>query len=482
MDTRLIIKNATALGVSGILSKVITAVVGIIITRYLGPGPYGDYSAAYAFVGFFILFAELGISQLMVQDGSRDPSLLPRYFGNILFFKTLLSVLCYFLMLIFMYPAGYNHTVKSLIIFIGVAVCFNALNQSVYNYYQAVQKNYLSAWFQILTTILIAIFTMVIVYRGMDIVAITIGYLSSYIIISFVLYLALRKEIKPELQLKSLPNMVKRGLPFGIHRILYYMFAQISILILSLFVSNVELGIFSAAYKLMLVLISIPSLMTSAVYPVLYQLGESDTNKHQNVIEKVFKFLSAVGIAGSTLIFVLADPLIKWLYAGKFNDSIPILMIVAWLLAFECMSFSLGDVLTTTNRQWQRTILQGSALIILFILIVVLYPYLGVYGAAYAVILVEAYLFLGYIILVRRGVYKIRIWRQLYRTMIAALLMAGTAWILRGLHPVISAAVAGTVFCLVIVAIDRDFRRIGAYAIEKILSIVRRSSSKQPKP
>lgn len=474
MDTRLIAKNAAALGISGVLAKAITAVVGIAVTRYLGPGPYGDYSAAYAYVGIFILFSELGISQLMVQDGSRDPSVLPRYFGNILFIKIILAILCYICMIIFMYPAGYSVTVRTMVLFVGIAVGFNALNQSVYNYYQAVQKLYLAAWFQFLTTVLIALFTMVIILAGMGVVAITFSHLSSYIIISFLLYLALRKEIKPQLELGSLPRMVKQGLPFGIHRIFYYMFAQISILILSLITTNVELGIFSAAYKLMLVLIFIPSLMTSAVYPVLYQLGESDQNKHRDVIEKVFKVLSAIGIAGSTLIFVLARPLTQWLYAGKFNDSIPILMIVTWLLAFECMSFSLGDVLTTTNRQIQRTILQGSALVILVLLIVLLYPSFGIYGAAYAVIAVEGYLFLGYLLLVRRGVYKIRIWRQLPGTLAAASLMAGTAWILKSLHPVMASAIAGTVFCIVLVVLDKDFRRIGSYALRQAYRLLKK--------
>jgi len=82
LDTRLIIKNAAALGISGILAKAVTAVVGIFVTRYLGPGPFGDYSTAYAFVSIFILFSELGISQLMVQESSRDAAVLPRYFGN----------------------------------------------------------------------------------------------------------------------------------------------------------------------------------------------------------------------------------------------------------------------------------------------------------------------------------------------------------------------------------------------------------------
>lgn len=468
MDTRLLAKNATALGVSSILAKSISAVVGIWVTRYLGPGPYGDYSAAYAYVGTFILFSELGISQLMVQEGSKDPGVLPRYFGNTLFVKSLLCVLCYIAMLIFMFPAGYNETVKTMIVFVGIAVCFNAIDQSFYNYYQAVQKIYVSAAFQFLTTVLIALFTVVVLVAGLGVVSITFTHLFSYVIITILLYFALRKDIKPKVDFPSMSGMVRGGLPFGVHRIFYYLFTQFSILMLSLTVTNVELGIFSAAYKLILILIFIPSLMTSALYPILYQLGDTDRSQHQGVIEKIFKVLAAVGIAGSTLIFVLADPLLTWLYDGKFNESIPIMMIVAWFLALECMSFSLGDVLTTTGRQMQRTIVQGVSLVLLALLIFVLNPILGIYGAAYGVIIAEIFIFLAYYFLVRKNVYKVRLWRQLPSTLVAAVLMAGVAWLLHDFHPLISASVAGVVFCGVLILIDRDFRKIGTFILKRV--------------
>lgn len=355
-----------------------------------------------------------------------------------------------------------------MVIIVGIAVSFNAINQSIYNYYQAVQKIYLAALYQLLTTILIAIFTVVVLVAGLGVVSITFTHLLGYAITTILLYLALRKEIKPRVEFPTMTNMVVHGLPFGIHRIFYNVFTQFSILALSWTATSEEVGIFSAAYKLILILVFIPSMMTSALYPVLYQLGATDRDQHQGVIEKVFKALSAVGIAGSTLIFVLAGPLTVWLYDGKFNESIPILMIVSWFLALECMSFSLGDILTTTGRQMQRTIVQGVALVLLAGIIFALKPLTGVYSAAYAVILVEIFIFFAYYYLVRKNVYKIRLWRQLPSTIISSLLMAGTAWLLMDFHPLLSASVAGLVFCIAIVAIDQDFRKIGAYVVKKV--------------
>lgn len=470
MDTRLIAKNATVLGIAGVLAKAITAVVGIFVTRYLGPGPFGDYSAAYAYVGTFILFCEIGISQLMVQEGSRNPSVIARYFGNTLLSKSVIAVLIYGLMLALMIPAGYSAPVQSMIIILGLAVAFNEINQSVYNYYQTKEQMYKSAGFQLLTTALIGALTVVVIMTGLGVVAITATHLVSYIVTSVLLLIALRGKVRPTVNLGQLPAMIKNGLPFGVHRIFYNMYFQLSMLMLSLLSTNIELGIYSAAFRLVLVLVFLPSLMASAIYPVLYKLGVTDKSKHQETIEKFFKFLSGIGIPISALLFVLAEPILVWLYDGKFNESVPIMMIVCWFFTLECMSFALGDVLTTTNKQSARMVIQGAAIALLFALILVLYPRWGIYGAAYGMVAAEAFIFLSYYLTVRLKVYRIKIWRHLPTVIIASAMMGVSAYALSGLHPLISSFVSGLVYLAVIMAIDRDFRMVGTFVLRPLLS------------
>lgn len=243
MDTRLIAKNAAALGISGLAAKAIAAIVGIWVTRYLGPGPFGDYSIAYAYVTTFILAAEMGISQLMVQEGSRDPAVLPQYFGNALLFKAFIAVIVYLLMLGFI-PAGYSGNTKWMIVILGMAVGFNALNQTVYNYYQATQEMYLAAFYQFFNTLLIGVLTMGVIFLNRGVVAITVTHLLSYIVISVLLWLALRGKIKPRVVMDEMKRMVVSGLPFGIHRLFYLFYFQLSILVLSLICTNVEVGVF----------------------------------------------------------------------------------------------------------------------------------------------------------------------------------------------------------------------------------------------
>lgn len=468
MELRLVLKNAAALSVASVLSKVITAVVGIGVTRYLGPEIYGEYSSALAFVSTFILFADFGLSNYMVQEGSRDERVLPLFLGNTLLFKVFTSLALYLLMLVLMFPAGYNQSIRSMVIVLGLASALNALDASVYNYFQAKQQMYFAAVYQFLSTFLIGALTILVVVTQGTVVMITAAQLITAMLISLALYAHLRRQLRLEFDFSRLAGMLRQSLPYGMAIIFLFIYFQISMFMLSLMRPPIEVGIYSAAYRLISVLLFIPGILTSVIYPVLFQLGVESKEKHRGTIEKIFKVLSGVGIPGSVLLFVLAAPLLTWLYNGRFSESIPILMLLSWVFALECLSYSLGDVLTTTDRQWTRAQIQGSAALLNIAINLYAIPRYGIYGASVATLITEVYVFAAFYWVVRRYVYKIQIWRQLPVIILASLGMGLTAYWLRGLHPLASASLAGAVYLIILVGLDKDFRRIGGYLLRRL--------------
>jgi O-antigen/teichoic acid export membrane protein len=463
-----IAKNAFALTAANVLAKIVTGVVAVFLTRYLGPDAYGGYSIALTYAGTFIVFAELGLSQLMVQEGSRRPAALPEYLGNALLVKTVLAAAAYALMLVCARPAGYGVQVQNLIVFAGLGTAVNAVCQSVYNYYQAVERMAVAAFYQLLTAILLAGFSAAVILASLSVRAVLISQLAVYLAVGVLLTLALRGRIRPQPRPRALPAMIRQALPFGVHRMFYYLYLQMSVLLLSFSgATTYEVGIYAAPYRLIQLLLFIPSTLTSALYPVLYQQGLGDRSGHRQTTEKICKLLVGIGLPGSVLLSVLAAPFIRWLLGEQFIASAPVLTLVAWLLALECLSFSLGDVLTTTNRQTQRMAVQGAGLLALLLFMPLGYRLAGLTGIAAVVLAVAVLIFLGYYALVRRNVYPISIWRQMLPIGAAALVTAGAAWCLRGWHPLAAAAAAACLYLALLGLIDSDFRRLGALVFRR---------------
>lgn len=468
MELRLVLKNAAALSVASVLSKAISAVVGISVARYLGPESYGEYSVALAFVSTFILFSDFGLSNYMVQEGSRDESVLPLFLGNTLLFKMFTALAIYVLMLVLMHPAGYNQSIQSMVIVLGLASGLNALDSTVYNYFQAKQQMYFAALYQFLSTFLIGVMTILVLLKKGNMVMITLSQFVAAVVISLMLYAHLRRHLRLEFDLGQLLKMLKAGLPYGIAVIFLYVYFQIDMFMLSLMLPPLEVGIYSAAYRLVAILLFIPGILTGVLYPILFQLGVESKEQHRGTIEKIFKVLSAVGIPGSVLLFVLADPLITWLYNNRFPQSIPIMMLLSWFFALECLSFSLGDVLTTTNRQWTRAWIQGSAAVLKVVLNIYAIPRYGIYGASVATLITELFVLVLYYVIVRRQVYKIQTWRQLPVVVFASISMGLAAFFLRHLHPLASASIAGILYLIILISLDRDFQRIGGYILRQV--------------
>ncbi|KLU66907.1 colanic acid exporter [Desulfosporosinus acididurans] len=462
MELRLVLKNAAALSLASVLSKAITAVVAIAVTRYLGPDIYGEYNSALAFVSTFILFVDFGLSNYMVQEGSVDESVLPLYLGNTLAFKTFTSLAIYALMLILM-PAKFDLAIRNMVIVFGVASALNALDSSVYNYFQAKQQMYYAAVYQFLSTFLIGLLTIMVVLGKGNVLMITFAQLAATLLVSILLYIHLRRSIRLKFNGRLLVKMLRKGLPFGAAAIFLYVYFQIDMFMLTLMSSNREIGIYSASYRLIAVLLFIPGILTSVIYPILFQLGVESRDKHRETIEKIFKVLSAVGIPGSVLLFVLANPLLSWLYHYRYQETIPIMMILCWFFALECLSFSLGDILTTTNRQWTRAWIQGGAALLNIGINLYAIPRYGIYGASVATLITELYIFVMYYGVVRLKVYKVRIWRQLPIIVLASAVMAAVAHFLRHLHPLLSGGIAGIIYLVILISLDRDFQRIGGY-------------------
>ena len=77
----------------GELSNLLLFLLGFLAARLLEPEGFGQYSAAFAFVGLFRILPDFGMSYASALSISRERSLASRLVGNLLGFQAVLSVL-----------------------------------------------------------------------------------------------------------------------------------------------------------------------------------------------------------------------------------------------------------------------------------------------------------------------------------------------------------------------------------------------------
>lgn len=461
-----------SLSIATVLARAISAIVGIIVTRYLGPTSAGEYTIALTYVSTVLLFTDFGMGQLMVQDGSRDPRKLPVYLGNTLAFRIILIAIVNVASYFIAKPLGYNLNIQTMIIIFGIANGLGALNNMIYNYFQARQEMYIAALYQFLSTFFIGLGTILVLVKQLGVIQISLVQPVVIAVITLLLYRTVVKVNPLRVEWSAMGVMVRGGLPFGISYLFYYIYFQVATFMLSLMRTTAEVGTYSAAYRLMSVLLFIPGIVTSVLYPILYQLGAGDMEKHKQTVEKIFKFLTAIGLLISLLFFLLADPIIYFLYGAKFAAAGPALKLLSWFFLLEAMSFTIGDVLTTTNNQWTRTLIQGSAALGNVILNYFMIKQWGIYGASAATLITEVFILLAYLFAVRKKVYDITIARQLPGVLLAGLGLCAVVLLLPNANFFVSAFLAGIVYLILLDRLDKDVHKVFRYILSR-LRIVR---------
>jgi O-antigen/teichoic acid export membrane protein len=197
-------------------------------------------------------------------------------------------------------------------------------------------------------------------------------------------------------RVKKLYYMFRQALPFGLAGMLLLIYLQIPIVMLSMVKSKAEVGLFSAAFKLIAALYFIPRIISSVVYPILFQLGARDLDRHKRTYVTLFRFLSSFGLPISLALFLLAEPIIYFLFGAEFKGTINILRVLSWLFALQCMSYPLADALTTADFQWHRTFMHGITAGLCLIFCSFLIPQYGAFGAGLAILFTEFITLCGY--------------------------------------------------------------------------------------
>ncbi|MFC1958259.1 oligosaccharide flippase family protein, partial [Chloroflexota bacterium] len=121
-----IAKNAAALYTAYIVNALLGLFLSILIARMLGDVTFGKYSFALAFTALFAILPA-GFNTLLVREVARDKSLAPKYLGNILVIKTILSIFIFGLIVLTIYLMNYPSDTRTAVIIFGIHVGFTAL-------------------------------------------------------------------------------------------------------------------------------------------------------------------------------------------------------------------------------------------------------------------------------------------------------------------------------------------------------------------
>ena len=378
--------------------------------RYLGAAGFGILSFALAFTGIFGVFADLGLSTLMVREVARDKSLASKYLGNIAVMKIFLVTITFGLIALTINLLGYPEQTIKVVYLVALSVIFGAFSGMFYSIFRAYEKmEYQSAGY-ILSSILMLSGALFAISQGFSVVGFaSIYFLVSAIVLGYSFVVSVWKFAKPKIEFdwSFWKQTIKEAWPMGGMAVCVMIYFRIDAVMLSLMIDDTAVGLYSAAYRLSEISTIIPAMFMTSVFPVLSKYHEDSKSSFTSTYGKSVKYLLYLALPMALIVTLLARPIVNLIFGSEFSGSVIALQILIWAAAIMYVTMVLGTTFVTANKQMLHLKLAIVATILNIVLNLIVIPKYSYIGASATTVATEAFgLFVGAFFLNRLG-YKL---------------------------------------------------------------------------
>jgi len=184
-----------------------------------------------------------------------------------------------------------------------------------------------------------------------------------------------------DLPLSDLPDW-KSTAVLGTALLMYQAFYSIDTIMLGGMTDSVQTGLYSAAYRLLLLVLAIYYFIMQAVYPRLAAIPEA--RRGFQMLRQPLLFAVAAGIAAAIVMAFARRPLIELLYGHAFVASASIAGPLLFAIPLDFVTSVLFTVLVAWDHPVRVIAATGTAVATNVLLNIFLIPRYGALGAAYA--------------------------------------------------------------------------------------------------
>jgi O-antigen/teichoic acid export membrane protein len=452
-----IVKNTSILFISQILSYVLGFIYYVYAARYLGVASFGILSFALAFSGICGIFMDLGLSTLTIRDVARDKSLASRYIANVAIIKIILVLITFSSIVLVVNLAGYPQITINVVYIITLSTILNTFSQIFVSIFQANEKMEYPATGTVLNGILMLMGVIFAIYNEWNLIAFSLIYLFASSV-NFVYYFIICKIKLVSPNIKNIDGSffkpkLKEALPFGLTSIFSTIYVWIDSVMLFFIQGNQAVGLYSVAYQFIMVLLFIPLVISSALFPVMSKLFLSYQNSLKFIVNKYLKLMLLIGIPMGVGTTLLAPEIIFFTFGQDYSGSVIALQILIWATVLTFATTAYVKLFESTNKQATLTkiTLIGALLnVILNLLLIPIYSYIA---ASINTVITEFMILSIIVILVQKAGYlnqrKIII-TNLIKIIIASLIMGIFIWLFKGLNLLILIPISVFLYLLMV--------------------------------
>jgi O-antigen/teichoic acid export membrane protein len=384
--------NTTLAFVTRIIAKFSDVLLFIIIARYLGPDDAGIFRLGKTYLTLALAFSALGLDELLVREVAPRHNDSNRYLVNFLGLRLLLATITYGMLAaaVLSLPITPTAQATAVILIYTLALFAEAaffVLETIFIAYERLLAPTIAAavngGVKLIGGLLILTITQDIVATAWIIPFGSVLSILVFIPALFRLYRLYPQQRTARLdwrfsiaQLKQMPGFMMIG-------IFYNLNAQQDIILISIFLTETELGYYGAAQSILMGTLMLSAAVRTAIYPIMTRYYTYTPHKLPHLYHKLYQYL-IIGILPITaLICLLGGPIVTLIFTDTYTPATLALQIMIWELLFTFLHIPNARLMLVSDRQKQLGWITGLSMMLNLLLNIWLLPRYGLNSAAF---------------------------------------------------------------------------------------------------
>lgn len=465
-----IAKNTLFQASGKILSSLCSLFAVALITRYLGPALFGEYSTSIAFLQVFGILVDLGLTLVTVSMISEKDANTKKILDNLFSFRILSAFFFMALAPVAVIFFPYPGIVKIGVLVGAGAFFFNAVNQVLIGLFQKELQMAKVAFAEIANRLIFLILTGIAVVFNFNLIAF-LGAMAAGNLINFIiLYLFAQKIVKINFgfDFSVWKEIFRRSWPIAAGIALNLIYLRADIFILSLYKSATDVGFYSASYKVIDFLTAFPYMLLGLVLPVLtLAWSEKNSEYFKEISQKTFDFLNILALPLVAGGIILAKPLMIFFAGKEFAESGEILQVLLLALGMIFPATIFTHAVIAVGKQKSMLLGFGASAILTLAGYIIFIPKFSYFGAAWMTVFSEALILCWSAGVIYKYSKFFPKFKLLKRSLAASIVMAWILWML-GIQNILLAIPAGAVIYFSLLFVVKG---INAKMIREVISL-----------
>ncbi len=408
-----ILKNTFTYGSASAITTLIMFFLYLIAARYLGAEDFGRFSFAVAFVTLFAPLLDPGLYYLLIREVARRKHLSEKYLSHTLTWKVFCAP---FVFLIICGTVSFMHKSPMTL----QAVYLMAVSQILLSWKDAFRPILLAHEFFGLDAIsvfierlsLLIFSSLVLLYEngllGFCWVFIIVRIIDLSIIAVVVQLKVCRFSFGRELAFVK--HLLLSAVPIGAFYMTLKIYNHVDTVMLSLLRSDIEVGWYSASYKLYEGPLLIPSVIATVFMPRLSRLFLENNGVFITLLERGIKYVVLTSLIVGVNGILFSDILVRLSFGEMYLNSIYALQVLFAGFIFVFTVNFLQTVMISVDHQKLIFYVSSAGLAVNVLFNAILIPLYGYMGAAFATVVVEGLVCAILCWIVHRVIFSIDWW------------------------------------------------------------------------